>query len=160
MPASSGSGGRLFGAPPPDESEDQEQLAEIDARLARVREEKLASLEDPGPSWKEWFYFQATKWWIGIGLIVVDSWIVGYWLEEGSVPALVGTLALALYAEFLLTRYLWHRPDDARGLSVGRFHPTWLQPVEFGRWTPEGFRVRAGLSPQTGEAPARGEEFL
>ncbi len=160
MTASSEPGGRFLTSAPPEEVIDQEQWAELDVRLERVRAEKEAALRDPGPSWKEWFYFDASKWWIGSGLLILDSWLVAFWFEVGSIPGLVLSVAAAIYLEFLLARYLWHRPSDDPALSSGAFRPTWFRPVRYGRWTPEGFRVRAGLSPETGEAPVHGEEFL
>ncbi len=128
-------------------------------RVEKVAEEKRQALKDPGPTWREWFFFEATKWWIGLGLFILDIWIVIGWAEAGSLLLGLGILAVALYLEFLLARYLWHRPAEHRARR-GTFHPTWYLPVEVGIWTPEAAELRAGR-PVTGltEDP-RPEEFL
>ncbi len=107
------------------------------AQLDRVAQEKQAALAEPGLSWHDWLYFSAFKWWLAITLIVVDGWIVGYWIEVPNVYGLVASLALALYLEFVLYQYLWYRPEPRERAPKGGFRPSWHRPVEFGRWTPE-----------------------
>ncbi|MFZ1024408.1 MAG: hypothetical protein WAN87_09760 [Thermoplasmata archaeon] len=123
-------------------------------------QEKQAALQEPGPSWHEWFFFSASKMWIGIGMLIVDTWIVVTFTEMGNYVALGLALAAALYADFLLFRYLWYRPDPHTPSSRGPFRPTWFRPVQYGRWTPEAERIRMGMpvaAPDTGPDP---REFL
>lgn len=111
-------------------------------------EARQRALAERGPSWKEWFYFEFLKVWIVLGLLIVDSWIIAIWLDPINVLAIVGSVAVVLYAEFLLYRCLWYRPDPDH--EPREFHRTYLRPVRFGRWTPEAWRVRAGLDPMPG----------
>ncbi len=127
--------------------------------LDQVAAEKKAALEDPGPSWREWVLHSAAKWYVGLGLLTLDGWVVGdflfYRIYWPIAPALVG----ALYLEFLLWQFLWYRPEMYR--SRARRHWTssfWIHPVPFGRWTPEADLARGGATPGSGEVdPA---EFL
>lgn len=114
------------------------------AQLDRVAQEKQEALEEPGLSWRDWLYFSAFKWWLVIALIAADGWIVGFWIEVPNGYALAGSLAIAVYLEFLLFQYLWHRPDPEERPPKGRFRPNWHRPVEFGRWTPERRLAAAG----------------
>ncbi len=41
------------------------------------------ALDDPGPSWREWFFQSAAKWWIGLVSLIVDAWVVVTFLEAG-----------------------------------------------------------------------------
>ncbi|HTS34003.1 MAG TPA: hypothetical protein VMI55_08755 [Thermoplasmata archaeon] len=123
----------------------------------QVQAEKKAALADPGPSWKEWALHSALKWYIGLGLLIVDGWVVDFWLIQGTYLGFV-TLVPLLYAEYLLWQYLWHRPQ---GLRTGHRAPrrwVWVHPVRFGRWTPEADLARKGeLVPADQPSPA---EFL
>lgn len=110
--------------------------------------ERAEAAADPGPSWREWLYFEFLKVWIVLGFLIVDSWIAASWLGPLNAPGLTGSLALALYLEFLAYRYLWYRPDIER--FERDFRPTWLRPVRVGRWTPEAWRLRAGQDPYPG----------
>ena len=116
--------------------------------LERVREDQLRALHDPGPTWREWFFYDAMKWWVGLLYLILDSWIfvgwvttVGYtsWGGAGLAASLVG----ALYLELLFYRYLWRRPSD-EDARPGSFRPGWRALREFGRWTPEEAAFRAG----------------
>ncbi len=135
-----------------------EDVAVLDERLARIAEEKRAALLHPGLTWREWFYFDAMKWWIGLGCLIADTWVAAFWLEAHVPLLMVPSLAAALYAEFLLFRYLWTRPEGP--IQGRRFRKSWLRPVEVGRWTPEGEELRAGVRPSVGEAGVPSEEFL
>ncbi len=158
--AAPSTGGRLLGAPPEESTPTPEESAYYDERFAAVQEEKRQALEDPGPTWREWFYYSASKWWIGLGLLILDAWLVAFWLENGVYVGIAPSLAVALYAEFLFARVLWYRPSDD-GTGTGRgFHRSWLRPVPYGRWTPEADRVRAGLPALPGEGASRSDEFL
>jgi hypothetical protein len=124
-------------------------------------ETRQAALADPGPSWREWFYFDFARAWIVLLFFVVDSWVVAIFLIPlnlyGMVPSLIG----AVYAEILAYRYLWARPRRDRSMLSGEtFKPTWLTPVRWGRWTPEAWRVRAGLDPEPGRTGPDPREFL
>lgn len=114
------------------------------AQLDRVAQEKQEALEDPGPSWRDWLYFSAFKWWLVIALIAIDGWIAGFWIEVPNVYGLAGSLVVAVYVEFLLFQYLWYRPDPEERPPKGGFRPNWHRPVEFGRWTPERHLAASG----------------
>ncbi|MGI0155841.1 MAG: hypothetical protein ACREDE_06880, partial [Thermoplasmata archaeon] len=114
-------------------------------QLDRVAEEKRRALEDPGPTWREWFFQSAARWWIGLAFLIVDSWIVVTCIDAGVPLVAVPSVGAALYLEFLAFRYLWYVPSD--GPRRRRpFHPSWSRPVRFGRWTPEGIAARANPS--------------
>lgn len=113
-------------------------------------EEKRRALQDPGRPWKEWFYFTALKWWIGILFLIVDSWIVSTFLVLRSWGFLAASIVAAVYLEYLAFEYLWRRPDPAHPPRTGRFR--W-PPFEVGRWTPEGFGLRAGRPHRPPEEP-------
>ena len=133
-PATSPSGGTAYGEP--DYGTDPS-----DPRAERRRWAALADA-DPGPSWREWLYGEAFKWWLGLALIVVDGWIVAYWIEVAALVPLLVSVAAAIYLEYLLYQYLWHPyAPELRG----HFRPTWYHPFEVGRWCPEHDRVRQGL---------------
>jgi hypothetical protein len=125
-------------------------------------EERAAALADPGPTWSEYFYRQFLKWWLGLAYFVLDVVLALALLNlpEGTLFAAVG-LVVAVYLEFLLTRYLWYRPDPDKESRHQKFHPTWLRPTRFGRWTPEAEHARRGEDPfegrPTGPDPS---EFL
>jgi hypothetical protein len=136
----------------------EEEAAVID-QMERVDAEKKAALKEPGPGWKDWFLFDAMRWWVGLLLLIVDAWIVAFWFSTNaplfSIPSLIG----AGYAEFVLWQYLYHRPAEHPSHSVGKFQRTWYRPVAFGRWTPEGAAARAGVAvPVDGTPDLR--EFL
>jgi hypothetical protein len=123
-------------------------------------QEKQAALQEPGPSWHEWFFFSASKMWVGIGLLILDTWIVVIFTEAGNYVALGLSLAAALYADFLLFRFLWYRPDPHTPAARGPFHPTWFRPVQYGRWTPEAERIRMGMPVAAPEGGPDPREFL
>jgi hypothetical protein len=158
----------LFGKrPTPEDDSDltpEEREAYLHA-IERIREDQLRALRDPGPSWREWFYFDAMKWFLGLVYLILDSWIfVGWVTTLGFTPAgeagLIVSLLGALYLEVLFYRYLWRRPHEQED-GVGPFRPGWRALREWGRWTPEEEMYRAGKLPR---APADGSpnphEFL
>jgi hypothetical protein len=111
-------------------------------------DERQKLIEHPGPSWRDWFFRSFLKVWIPLGFLIVDSWIAGFWLEAGYPLGMVPSLGVSLYLEFLAFEYLWYRPRDDPSHSVrSESRRRWLHPAAFGRWTPEGQRVRAGLPP-------------
>jgi hypothetical protein len=124
-----------------DAGDDPFQRRILREQLDRVAEEKRRALEDPGPSWKEWLLQSAAKWWIGLGVLVLDAMLVVEFLDLGGhwLVYLVPALAGAVYAEFLLWRVLWYIPAEMRR----RFVRTWYRPVPYGRWTPEAEYARA-----------------
>jgi hypothetical protein len=133
--------------PPPDSDitpDDESNATSYGFRLP-AGPERTAALRDPGPSWKEWLYGEAIKWWLGIVLLIVDSWIAVGWAEAGGWLELGASLVAALYLEFLLYQYLWHPYDPSRR---GAFRPSWRRPFEVGRWSPD--------RPQVLEAARRG----
>lgn len=127
---------------------------ELRVTLDRVAAEKKAALADPGAPWKEWGLRSAMKWYLGLGLLIVDSWVVTYWVTSGPAWAFVPSLAAALYLEYLLWEYLWYRPVEYR--RRGHRHASasrWIHPVPFGRWTAEGEAVRHGTAPILSDQP-------
>ncbi|MCI4366393.1 MAG: hypothetical protein L3K08_01435 [Thermoplasmata archaeon] len=123
--------------------------------LRPTPEDRKKLIELPGPSWSEWFYGSFLKVWIALGFLIVDSWIIGYWVEAGQAIGIIPSVAVAVYLEYLGFQALWYRPRSDVSHSVRtEARRRWLYPVEFGRWTPEGRRVRAGLPPYgKGEEP-------
>ncbi len=123
-----------------------------------VDHEREAALRAPGPSWSDWLYSQAIRWWLGIALLIVDTWIAAGWIEIGAWIPLAVSLVAALYLEYLLFQYLWHPYDPE---LRGRFRRSWHTPVEVGRWAPDRERaLRGDLGP---DGEARGpdpKEFL
>jgi hypothetical protein len=138
-----------------------EERAAFRAQLDRVEEEKQRALHEPGPTWREWWFHSASKWYILLGFLVVDLWVVAYWVEVGNgVAGLLSVLAL-LYGEFLLYQFLWFRPDPE--VRLGRrapFRPTWWRPVRYGRWTPEGEVARSRGGAAVEEEGPDVKEFL
>ncbi|HEY1199293.1 MAG TPA: hypothetical protein VGG32_11440 [Thermoplasmata archaeon] len=125
----------------------------------RVAIEKARALREPGPSWRTWLFQSALRGYYLLGMFIVDVQIVVAWYEVSSVVGLVASLAVAIYLEFLLYRYLWYRPRyDAR--PIRPFRRTWLRPTEYGRWTPEADLVRAGVSIYRTEEGPNAKEFL
>ena len=125
----------------------------------RVDQEKALALAEPGPSWRQWMFHSAFRAYFLLGMLIVDAQIVVFWIEEKSSVALVVTLILALYLEFLLYRYLWYRPRfDAPARRP--FRRTWIRPAEYGRWTPEAELVRAGSPIYSSEQGPSPKDFL
>jgi hypothetical protein len=122
-----------------------------------AEEDRKAIIAQPGPSWHEWLYGQAFKWWLGIGLLIVDSWIVAGWIEVAAWVPLAVSVGIAIYLEYLLYQYLWHpyHPE-----LRGKFRPTWKSPFEVGRWVPDRAKLLSGdvaTAVPTGPDP---KEFL
>ena len=113
---------------------------------ATTAEERAKAIAHPGPSWKEFFYFDFLKMCIALGFVVLDAWIAVLFLEPPDLVGLGLAVAAALYLEFLAYRYLWARPPADESPHAA-FRRSWTRPVRFGRWTPEMFRLRAGLEP-------------
>lgn len=143
-----------------------EQEEALESHLQRVRDEKRLALQDPGPSWRQWFLYKGAKAYVILAYLILDSWVVAWFLLPFTwlglaffVPVLIGSV----YLEILLYLYLWYRPSPEvfrRHRLRGDLHPTWNRPVRFGRWTPEAADVRAGrlLTPSDGGPDA--SEFL
>lgn len=147
-------------------NEPKEYAPSVDERQAlqqqvdRVAEEKRLARLDPGPSWREWVFYDAMKWWLAVLLLIGDSLLIVQWFILGSAIGLALSLVAVVYAEFLLYRYLWTRPPPRSTRRRGPFHRTWYRPVEIGRWTPEAdFARRHGYRPGTDDGPAP-DEFL
>ncbi|MHB8351296.1 MAG: hypothetical protein ACYDFT_01170 [Thermoplasmata archaeon] len=121
-------------------------------------EERQRALDDPGPSWSEYFFRDFLRWWTVLGFFVVDAVIVSSFLRPlAPLPLLLG-LAAAIYFEFLLYEYLWHIPSSER--LPPRVRPSWrraFHPVPAGRWTLAFRQIREGARPPaqgTGPDPA------
>ncbi|HYK94072.1 MAG TPA: hypothetical protein VEY07_08560 [Thermoplasmata archaeon] len=126
-------------------------------------EERQKAIEDPGPSWREWFFFSFAKVWTLLAFFIIDVFVFVTFADPFVVWALVPSMALAIYGEYLLYEFLWFRPPLEKISEWRReFHPTWFRPVRFGRWTVEGERVRAGgpLLPPGEEPYPDPNEFL
>jgi hypothetical protein len=136
-----------------------EEEATVVDQMDRVAAEKRAALQHPGPSWKDWFLFDNSRWWIGLVLLILDGWLLVFWFGTPLWPLLFPSLAAAGYAEFLLWQYLYHRPADYDSRSTGGFERKWYRPVPAGRWTPEGVALRAGAPVNLDGAPDP-REFL
>lgn len=125
-----------------------------------VREEMELARQDPGPTWREWFFFHAAKWWIGLGFLIIDTWIVVSALQIGLALSLV-ILAVALYLEVLTWQVLWHRPESLSVRAPDENRMWWIRPLPVGRWTPEAEEIRQGIrvsvTVETGPDP---KEFL
>ncbi len=126
----------------------------------RVKQEKARALEEPGPSWRTWWFQRALRGYYLLGMLIVDVQVVVGWYEVGSAVGLVVCLVIAVYLEFLLYRYLWYRPRADAAPPRGRFRPTWVRPSEYGRWTPEADLVRAGHPIYRAEEGPNPKEFL
>jgi hypothetical protein len=126
-----------------------------------TEEERQRAIRIPGPTWRQYFYRDFLKMWIGLGFLVVDAWIAVFWLQPFQPLALAGSLAGAIYLEALAWNALYYRPNPDRESEHARFRPSWIRLVRFGRWTPEAERARAGKDPFEGErSTPRPEEFL
>ncbi len=135
---------------------DSDEEVSVGERMDRVAEEKRQALLDPGPPWKEWFLYSGAKWWVGLGFLIVDVWILVTWIELGAAILFGPLLVVSLYLEVLLYRYLWYRPSE----PSRNFHASWFTPVRYGRWTPEGGQLRAGASLTDVEEGPNPHEFL
>lgn len=123
----------------------------------QVAAEKKAALEEPGPSWREWGLHSALKWYVGLGFLIVDGLLVDFWTGQAVYLGLL-SLIPAVYAEYLLWQYLWHRPEEAHPGHRRQRRSPWIHPVRFGRWTPEAELARKGeLIPSDQPSPS---EFL
>lgn len=146
--------------PPPDERQRRRWfgMPSTSDLSPEVRREMEAARAEPGPSWREWFLFSGSKWWIGLGFFIVDAWIlVGAYQGQGLALTL-GLFVVALYLEVVLYEYLWYRPAPSRSLSAAARPLKWIRPVAVGRWTPEAEAMRAGRELPEGTPDAR--EFL
>lgn len=111
-------------------------------------EARREALSDPGPTWSEWFYRSFVRAWMILLYLVFDVFLITAFGTPLDLPALVFSLALGTYGQFLLYQYLWHTPSTRRHHRAREaFRPTWLHPVEYGRWTEEAVLVRAGRLP-------------
>lgn len=132
----------------------------FEAQVDRVAEEKRQAREAPDVPWRTWWFHSGSKWYIVIAFLILDVWILDYAYLTGLV-AVVGVLfVFAIYGEFLLYRYLYYVPSEDALRPRTRFRRTWIRPVEYGRWTPEGAVVRSGgtvVAPEQGPDP---KEFL
>ena len=149
----------------PAELSPEEQEA-YEAGMERVEQEKQRALSEPGPTWREWFFYDGSKWWVGLVFLIVDAWVGGYWFSDGNYTAdrtvfAALSLAGAVYLELLLYRYLWRRPTDASKSHGKPFRPGWTALREWGRWTPEAERMRArGTPPPAPDGGPSADEFL
>ncbi len=134
-----------------------------EAGLARVAEEKHQALLEPGPSWKIWFLYDHARWWMALLFLIVDAWIITYFVEPIDLVGLLLALGATLYLEFLVYSYFWHRPSSDGGASMGKFRRRWYRPVRYGRWTSEAERARhqrSGSSPGITPGAPDPQEFL
>jgi hypothetical protein len=124
-----------------------EEEAALDERIELVLEEKRRALADPGPSWREWFFFDGAKWFVGLGFLIALVLVATYWLEATNYLALGLSVAAVFYGEFLLYRFLWYRPSRHSSARRRAFRPGPFRLTALGRWTPEAEEERAGGTP-------------
>lgn len=125
-------------------------------------EERQKAIDAPGPSWKEWAYETGLKPWYGLLLLILDTFVIGTFLEGPSLAwkwaAVVAIVPLG-YADYVAWAFLWAKlPTDP---TLRRdFHPTWKHPFAVGRLRPDYGPWKSGaLRPKDdGEIPP--EEFL
>lgn len=143
-----------------------EELAAYESGLEELDAQKRRALLDPGPSWKQWFFYDAAKWWIGVGFLIVDVLAAGSWFAGGALSTTTAveavlTLVPLLYVEALLYLYLWRHPSDADLVRHGPFRPSWKALREVGRWTPEAEARRAAArGAAVGDSSPQPDEFL
>ncbi|MCI4336877.1 MAG: hypothetical protein L3K17_06755 [Thermoplasmata archaeon] len=148
----------------PDDAEEDPGKRPILPRL--TGEARRRALAEPGPSWSEWFYRSFARTWIVLGFFILDVFIIATWGAPLNLLVMVSALVLAIYGEFLLYEYLWYQPRERRHhrpRTPGPFRPTWLRPVEYGRWSADAALIRAGKLPATIDTPEVGpdpREFL
>lgn len=137
--------GRIF--LPGSGSEKRESTLEERRRFREAAEEidaqKRHALAQPGPSWHDWWYYRASKWYVVLFYFVVDGTcfsLLGMLLGYFSVPVVVAIV----YGEFALYQYLYHRTNLDTRHRGETFRRTWYRPFDVGRWTPEGTARRAG----------------
>jgi hypothetical protein len=117
------------------------ERAALQEQIDRVEEEKRKAREAPAASWRDWWFYSASKWYILLGFALVDVWVGLSWEDAGNGLAAALSIVALLYGEFLLYQYLWFRPQSRRRRAESR--PTWWRPVRYGRWTPEADLARA-----------------
>jgi len=130
------------------------------AQVDRVAEEKQLARDAPDIPWRAWWFQSGSKWYVGLGFLVVDVWLLDLAYDANVLALGLGGLVVALYAEWLLYRYLYYVPDPELDDPSKPFRPSWIRPVEFGRWTEQGAAIRAGgivAPPEQGPDP---KEFL
>ncbi|HTT14375.1 MAG TPA: hypothetical protein VMG81_01145 [Thermoplasmata archaeon] len=140
--------------------EDPDEWFELQGQLDRVAEEKRKALADPGPSWHDWWYFSASKWYLGLLLFILDIWIVAAALEAGLLAVGLLGLVAALYAEFLFWGFLYYVPASESRWAGRPFRPTWHRLTEYGRWTPEGEAIRRGRRVVVADGAPDPRDFL
>jgi hypothetical protein len=132
--------------PPP---EDEEETKGVALELVPRESE---------PSFKKWALYEGLRPWMLLAFLILDIWLFLTWYSVGLIVAGAVSLVPAAYAEVLLYRYLWYRPDLE---ERGPFRRTWLRLVRAGRWTPEGELLRAGKGLPVADTTGRKrEEFL
>ena len=134
--------------------------AAFSAQVDRVSEEKRRAREAPDTPWRTWWFHSGSKWYVGLAFLIADVWIVDLAYSSGALVAGLVALVFAVYAEFLLYRYLYYVPDPEWDNPSAPFRPTWVRPVEFGRWTEQGAAIRAGGTVAAPEAGPDPKEFL
>jgi hypothetical protein len=112
-----------------------------------TKEEREQALADPGPTWREFFLYEFAKVWIILGFMIGDVIVMASFFQPLDVPAIIASAAVLVYLEFVAYQWLWYRPPLDEPRYKGPFRRRWNRWVEFGRWTPEADRRRAGLDP-------------
>ncbi|HXW67715.1 MAG TPA: hypothetical protein VEL82_07580 [Thermoplasmata archaeon] len=107
-----------------------------DAAQERARRKRL--VDEPGPSWREYFYRSFARVWALCFFFIADVWVVVQWLYPWmaiNLAWILIALAIAIYAEYLAYQCLWFEPDEASRSTRQPFRRTWNRPVEYGRWS-------------------------
>ena len=136
--------GRILqpGPPPEELHESPEEVTRFRAAAEEIEDGKRQALGEPGPSWKDRWYYSASKWYIVLLFLIVDAWALGSLFVAWYIA--VPVLVALVYGEFVLYEYLYRRPHPERrhrGISIRR---SWYRPFGVGRWTPEGAAIRTG----------------
>lgn len=142
---------------PPEAPEPRYRVGFLPKLEGPARDQAIA---EPGPTWGEWLIGPFAKVWLALAFFIADSWVFVLWAVPFDPYAMVGSLAAALYLEFLCWRFLWFAPDREDDLKRLPFRPRWSQLTRFGRWTPQGARLRAGQDPYETEVPQDMTEFV
>jgi hypothetical protein len=152
--------GEPFRATDADDVSDPAAEFAFESQVDRVAEEKRRALEAPDIPWRTWWFHSGSKWYVGLGFLIIDIWILGLGFETGSLLLAAVLMALAIYGELLLYQYLYYYPPEQLPGHRTPFRRTWFRPVPYGRWTTEGEVLRAGgtvITPDQGPDP---KEFL
>jgi hypothetical protein len=132
----------------------------FESQVDRVQEEKRLAREAPDIPWRTWWFHSGSKWYVVLGFLIIDIWILSLGFETGLFLVMAALMILAFYGELLLYQYLYYYPPEHLPGHRTSFRRTWFRPVPYGRWTTEGEVLRAGGTVATPEQGPDPREFL